>query len=97
MLLFAGAFLVEWLGEDVRWPAGVPAQLHYTLGDPFREQGEIDGTVAQVEAAGGRIDTFDYPGDGHLFTDPSLPKEYDADATELLWQRSLGFLRGLEV
>jgi len=97
VLLFAGAFLVEWLGADVRWPAGVPAQLHYTLGDPFREQGEIDGTVAQVHAAGGRIDTFDYPGDGHLFTDASLPKEYDADSTELLWQRSLGFLRGLEV
>ena len=36
---------------------------------------------------------FDYPGDGHLFTDPTLPDEFDADATELLWSRVLPFVR----
>jgi hypothetical protein len=30
-----------------------------------------------------------------LFTDPSLPDEYDAAAAELLWIRVLGFLDDL--
>ena len=34
-------------------------------------------------------------GAGHLFTDPSLPGEYDAQASELLWQRVEAFLRDL--
>ena len=97
VLLFSEATLVEWFGPDVRWPAGVPAQVHYTLGDPFREQSEVDQFVQDVESAGGQVDVYDYPGDGHLFTDPSLPKEYDAQSTELVWSRALAFLRGLEV
>ena len=44
-------------------------------------------------AAGGTLELFDYPGDGHLFTDPTLPKEYDPEATELLWSRVLPFVR----
>lgn len=34
---------------------------------------------------------FDYPGSGHLFTDASLPEEFDAEAAELLWTRVLAF------
>ena len=35
---------------------------------------------------------FLYPGDQHYFADSSLPS-YDPDATALLIQRVLGFLR----
>jgi len=51
--------------------------------------------AADATRGGGRVETFDYPGTGHLFTDPSLPAEYDPGATELLWQRALAFLHGL--
>jgi len=44
-----------------------------------------------VTAAGGQVESFDYPGDGHLFTDASLPDEYDQDSAELLWQRIYAF------
>ena len=37
------------------------------------------------------MEVFDYPATGHLFTDASLPDEYDAQATDLLWQRALSF------
>jgi dienelactone hydrolase len=37
------------------------------------------------------VQVFDYPGGGHLFTDSSLPREYDRRATELLWSRVLPF------
>ena len=93
ILMIAGAIPVSAFGADVRWPAGVPAQTHSTLADPWREQEELDQTIHDVEAGGGSIEVFDYPGSGHLFTDPSLPAEYDPVATETFWSRALPFVR----
>jgi hypothetical protein len=31
--------------------------------------------------------SFDYPGSGHLFTDPGLAEEYDPESTRILWDR----------
>gem|GEM_PF-5303741 len=61
----------------------MPAQTHTTLADPWREHEELDQTVRDVEAGGGTIEVFDYPGSGYLFTDPTLPAEYDPAATVL--------------
>ena len=47
--------------------------------------------VDTVESA----ELFLYPGDGHLFTDDSLPS-YDEGATALVKQRVLGFLDKFE-
>jgi dienelactone hydrolase len=82
------------LGLDA-WPATVPVQVHFMRGDPYREQAEIDGMEADVRAAGARFELFEYDGAGHLFTDPSLPAEYDRAASELLWGRVLALLGGL--
>jgi dienelactone hydrolase len=93
VLMVAGAVPVSAFGDGVRWPAGVPAQTHSTLGDPWRDQEELDQAVRDVEAGGGTIEVFDYPGAGHLFTDSTLPAEYDPLATEALWSRALPFVR----
>ena len=95
VLMIAGAIPVSALGDDVRWPAGVPAQTHSTLTDPWRDKDELDQTVTDVTAGGGTIEVFDYPGSGHLFTDPTLPAEYDPVATEAFWSRVLPFVRAL--
>jgi dienelactone hydrolase len=92
VLWIAGAFPVSAFDDGRVWPRGVPAQTHSTLGDPWREQEEIDLAVRDVEAGGGTLEVFDYPGDGHLFNDTSLPAEYDAEATELMWSRALPFV-----
>jgi dienelactone hydrolase len=98
VLLLSGVFVPSWLGDDVRWPHGVPAQVHTMLDDPFRDDAEaFEAQRREVEQAGGTVEIFDYPGSGHLFADPSLPAEYDAEAAELMWSRVLGFLRGLDV
>jgi dienelactone hydrolase len=55
--------------------------------------GVLDQTVRYVEAGGGTLEVFDYPGSGHLFTDPTLPAEYDPVATETFWGRVLPFIR----
>jgi dienelactone hydrolase len=71
----------------------LPAQTHATLADPWRAQEELDQTVRDVHAGAGTIEVFDYPGGGHLFTDPTLPQEYDPVATETFWNRALPFIR----
>ena len=93
VLMVAGVIPVSAFGHDVRWPAGVPTQTHSTLADPWREKEELDQTVRDVEAGGGTIEVFDYPGSGHLFTDPTLPAEYDPVANETFWRRVLPFVR----
>jgi dienelactone hydrolase len=77
------------------WPAGVAAQVHFMRDDPYRDQAEIDGMAADVRAAGAPFELFEYDGAGHLFTDPSLPAEYDRAATEMLWGHVLTLLEGL--
>ena len=90
VVMISGALPVEMLGAD-SWPAGVPAQIHYTTGDPFRRQEWVDAVVASVRAADAPIEFFDYPGAGHLFTDASLADEYQPAEAALMWQRVLAF------
>ncbi len=74
------------------WPSGVPVQIHGMDADPiFVGEGDIDAARELVEQAED-AQLFLYPGDKHYFADSSLPS-YDADATALLTQRVLGFLR----
>jgi dienelactone hydrolase len=78
--------------EGTTWPAGVSAQVHLAAEDPFREEATwLPDFEAAVRAAPAEVTTWTYPG-GHLFTDPSLPEEFDAAAAELAWQRVLAFL-----
>ena len=74
------------------WPDEVPVQVHGMDADPiFVGEGDIDAARELVEQAK-NAELFLYPGDQHYFADSSLPS-YDADATALLVQRVLGFLR----
>ena len=90
ILLFSGALPLAMLDTD-GWPDGLPAQLHNAEGDPLRHQEWIDSVVGDARRAGAAVEVFDYPANGHLFTDASLPDEYDAQATDLLWSRALAF------
>jgi dienelactone hydrolase len=73
------------------WPADVAVQVHAMDGDPFfADEGDLDAARALVESAA-HAELFLYPGDQHLFADPSLPS-YDADAAALLLRRVLDFL-----
>jgi dienelactone hydrolase len=74
------------------WPAGVPVQIHGMDADPFFvEEGDIDAAREVVDSAE-QGELFLYPGDQHYFADSSLPS-YDPEATALLTERVLDFLR----
>jgi dienelactone hydrolase len=73
------------------WPEGVPVQVHGMDRDEFfAEEGELEAAQHLVDTVDG-AELFVYPGNGHLFADPSL-SSYDAEAAALLTERVLAFL-----
>ncbi len=93
-LLLSGVIDPAELGLDT-WPAGVPAQVHYTVDDPFRNAAWLEAGIDAIKRSGSELEQFDYPGAGHLFTDPSLLDEYQPGDAGVLWRRVLAFLDGL--
>jgi len=89
-VLCSGTLPLELLGADA-WPQSVPVQIHSMVDDPFRRHPWFDALVGAIQESGALVDAFEYPGDGHLFTDSTRPTEYDAAATELFWDRVLAF------
>jgi dienelactone hydrolase len=88
-LLFYACVPTEFFGP---WPAGLPVQIHGMDHDPmFVGEGDIDAAREIVDSTDD-AELFLYPGDQHYFADSSLPS-YDPDATALLTQRVLDFLR----
>jgi dienelactone hydrolase len=74
-----------------RWPRGLPLQIHTMDADEWGDLDIAGDLVHTVESA----ELFLYPGDGHLFTDDSLPS-YDEGATALVKERVLSFLDKFE-
>jgi dienelactone hydrolase len=95
VLMLGGALDLEWL--DMSWSEGVPAQIHTTVDDPWREQEGIDAVAQAVKAAGGEIEVFDYPGSGHLFADSSKADEYQPAEADLMMTRIKAFLGRIDV
>lgn len=75
------------------WPDGVPVQIHGMDKDQFFAlEGDLDAARELVETVGPNLaELFTYSGDGHLFTDSSLPS-YDPAARAQVLQRSRAFL-----
>jgi dienelactone hydrolase len=74
------------------WPEGVPVQVHGMDADPFfADEGDLDA-ARELTSQAKDAELFLYPGDQHYFADSTLPS-YDPDATALLLQRVLDFLR----
>jgi dienelactone hydrolase len=92
-LLMHGAVPIEAFSEFgvVRWPEGVPVQVHYAAEDPWVEAEEVAALGDAVRGAGASFEEHSYPGSGHLFADPGLP-EYDRASSEAMWRRALTFL-----
>jgi dienelactone hydrolase len=90
-LLLSGAIPLEYIGGDV-WPRSVPVQLHFALGDPFHDTDGPERFASSVLAARASLEFYEYAGEGHLFTDPSMGDEYDRNSAEQLYERALRFV-----
>lgn len=91
LVLCSGALPLQMIDVE-HWPTGMPAQLHYALNDPFRAEESVESVLRSANEAGAIAEYIQYPGSGHLFTDPSLPEEFDAHSTEALWSHAATFL-----
>ncbi|UVI35834.1 dienelactone hydrolase family protein [Brevibacterium spongiae] len=77
--------------KPTRWQAGVPVQAHFAVDDEWRSPGTIETLLESATRAGAQAEYFLYPGDSHLFADPTSP-DYREDNAELLYERALTFL-----
>jgi dienelactone hydrolase len=74
----------------LEWPAGVAAEAHTTIDDPWREPEAEEGFTARVPDG----ELFLYEGSGHLFAEPGHP-DFDPAAAELATERILAFIERL--
>ena len=65
-------------------------------GDPWRDNDALARMADFVRASGSDCSVFDYRGTAHLFADPSLSEQYDPAAADLMWERILDLLAGLD-
>lgn len=93
-LLFHAALPLRELQLE-SWPEGVPVQVHYAAGDPWRNDEWVAAFSEDVHRAGAEMEFYEYLCEGHLFADPDLP-EYDKKSAMLMWERVLMFLDNVE-
>lgn len=72
------------------WPEGLPVQIHLMEEDEFVLQGDLDA-ARELEKSVASAELFLYPGDKHLFVDPSTT-DYDVGAATTVMERTLEFL-----
>ena len=72
---------------DGTWPTALPVQIHVAESDPWADHSAVQALARDAEDS----ELFIYPGNAHLFADPSS-SEYDADAATQLLTRTLAFL-----
>ncbi len=86
---------VPWERMSPTWSSygGKAAAIHAAEGDGGTAAAGIQQAKAAIEAAGGTVDLYDYPGTQHAFVNDTRPEVYDAAATALAWDRTVSLLR----
>lgn len=77
--------------KQTRWQRQVPVQAHFAVDDDWRTPGTIETLMESATRAGAQAEHFLYPGETHLFSDPTSP-DYREDSAALLYSRALAFL-----
>jgi carboxymethylenebutenolidase len=66
---------------------------HFAEDDDFEPLEAVRALEARIRAAGREVTFHVYPGTGHWFVEPNRPEVYNAAAAELVWDRTLAFLK----
>lgn len=89
VVVFYGAS--DW-NADYHENANAPLQGHWASDDQFESTEAVPVLEAKIKAVGHTADFYTYPNTKHWFFESDRP-EYDPEASELAWERTLQFLR----
>jgi len=86
---------VPWERMEPKWSnyQGKSAMIHCSEADGTSQAAGIQQAWAAIEAAGGDVEVFDYPGTQHAFCNDDRPEVYDETASGLSFGRTLDLLR----
>jgi carboxymethylenebutenolidase len=86
---------LPWERMSPDWPnyQGKAAMIHCSEEDGTSAASGIQQAKAAIEAAGGSVETYDYPGTRHAFFNDERPEVFDASAAATAWERTTTFLQ----
>jgi carboxymethylenebutenolidase len=86
---------VPWERMSPKWDnyAGKAAVIHCSEEDGTSAAPGIKQAREAIEAAGGEVVSYDYPGTHHAFFNDDRPEVYDRDASSSAWARTLELFR----
>jgi carboxymethylenebutenolidase len=86
---------LPWERMSPKWDnyAGKTAMIHCSEEDGTSAAPGIQQAKQAIEAAGGEVIVYDYPGTHHAFFNDDRPEVYDREAAALGWARTIEFLR----
>lgn len=86
IVVFYGTTDPQYVGAEAAF------QGHFAENDPFEPAEAVRGLEDSLCAQGRAVTFYTYPATHHWFVEPNRP-EYDAQAADLAWGRTLDFLR----
>jgi carboxymethylenebutenolidase len=89
-----GAVVTVYGTSDGDFSATWAAYLgHFAEQDDFEPLETVRALETTIRAAGREATFHVYPGTGHWFVEPNRPDNYNAAAADLVWERTLAFLK----
>jgi carboxymethylenebutenolidase len=65
---------------------------HFSPNDEWEPMGDVRATEEKIRGAGRDVSFHFYPGTKHWFVEENRPVEYNRDAADLAWERTIEFL-----
>jgi carboxymethylenebutenolidase len=88
-----GAVVVFYGSYPIDFSKGQASYLgHFAPGDEWEPDADVRATEEKIRGAGREVAFHFYPGTKHWFVEENRPAEYNRDAADLAWKRTLEFL-----
>ena len=89
-----GAVVIFYGTDDGDYSTARAAYLgHFAENDDFEPLEAVRALEARIRSAGREVTFHVYPGTSHWFVEPNRPDAYNAAAADLVWERTLAFLK----